>query len=117
MTVGFDKMTSNHELLMSLPFREGTGAITQDWAKPTREVDLINAPTWTPIASGLPVMAFNGVDQYLECDTLETADLDFTIEDYSLVGWVNWTDTASSEIIIARYELDETGVNPCGWEL
>ena len=114
MTGGFDKMSVNQELLMSLPFREGVGAITQDYAKPLREVDLINAPAWTTIASGLGVLAFDGgvSNQYLECDTLETVDLNFTTGDYSIFGWVNWTDTALSEIIIARYELDVDG-----WEL
>ena len=110
MTVGFDKMSVNQELLMSLPFREGTGAITQDYAKPLREVDLINAPAWTTIASGLGVLAFDGgvSDQYLECPGVETADLDFT-GDYSIVAWVNWKDTTQSEIVVGRYETEVDG--------
>ena len=118
MPVGFDKMSFNRDLRMYLPFREGVGAITHDYAKPHREVDLVNAPAWTTIASGLPVMAFDGVNQYLECDTLDTVDLDYTSEDYSIIGWVNWTDTGSSEIIIARYEVDDTPpvTFGTGWE-
>ncbi|GAG03281.1 unnamed protein product, partial [marine sediment metagenome] len=118
MTVGFDNMTFNQAMRMYLPFREGVGAITHDWAKETREVDLINAPTWTNLASGLPVMALDGVNQYLECSAANTVDLDYTSEDYSIVGWVNWTDTGNSEIIIARYEVDETPpvTFGTGWE-
>lgn len=107
--VGFNKMTFNQEMRMYLPFREGSGIITHDYAKETREIDLINAPTWTNLASGLPVMTLNGINEYMECDTLDTVDLDFTTGDYSIVCLVNWTDTGSSEIIVARYELDVDG--------
>ncbi len=109
-------MKFNQDMRMYLPFREGSGIITRDHAKATREIDLVNTPTWTNLASGLPVMALNGINQYMECSAANTVDLDFT-GDYSIIGWVNWTDTTASEIIIARYELDDTGVNPCGWEL
>jgi len=112
MTVHYDDIDVNEDILLDLPFREGTGAITQDVAKPHHSVDLIGAPTWTPLASNLMTLNMDGATQYLECQGADSADLDFTTHSYSIWGWLNWTVDDFSQIVIGRYELDQSG-----WEL
>jgi hypothetical protein len=58
------------------------------------------------------MLTFDGAGDYLEIDTVETADLNFITDDYSIVCWINWADTGTSEMIIGRYELDVSG-----WEI
>ena len=109
----YDDLSINESILLDLPFREGTGTITQDVAKPHHPIDLINTPTWTALGSGLMTLNLNGINEYLECDTADTGDLDFTSGDYSVGGWFNWADTVhDSQIIIARYEVSDSG-----WEV
>jgi hypothetical protein len=85
---GFDKEAINSQLLLGLPFVEGTGIITQDIAKPHHPVALTNTPTWTTLASGLQVLDFNAaIPEFLESPTVSTADLDFTSGDFSVAIW------------------------------
>jgi len=92
-----------------MPMREGSGAVTQDIAKPHHVVTLTNAPTWTTIACGLTVLAFDNINQYFQSAAAGTADLNFTSGDYSIVGWVNLTSSVSSNMVMARYALDVDG--------
>ncbi len=110
--VGFNNKSVNQNMLMSLPVREASGAVTLDYATPRREVGLVNTPTWTTLPSGLTVMEHDGVNQYLQCPAADTVDLNFITEDYSFLGWVNWVDTGMAEIVIGRY-----GVDLDGWEI
>jgi len=121
--ISYDKIPENEDILLDLPFREGTGTVTMDVAKPHHPVTL-NDPgggsfVWTSLPSGLMVMEFvtvgGGVGDgvYLGCDTAETVDLDFTSGDYSVSAWINWDSAGGqSEIIIGRY-----AVNVSGWEV
>jgi len=109
----YDSLISpRDDMLLDLPFREATGAITQDVAKPHHPVDLVGAPTWAPLASGLGTLDFDGDTQYLECAGADCADLDFTNHNYSIWGWFNWNIHEYSQILIGRYELSVSG-----WEL
>ncbi len=113
MTILYDSIGYNQEMLLDLPLREGTGAITQDVAKPHHVVSLINTPTWTVLDTGLMTLDLNGTSEYLECDGPVCTDLNFTSEDYSVGGWFNWTDSIhDSQILIGRYE-----VSVSGWEV
>jgi len=115
MTVFYDDINVNEDILLDLPFREGTGSITQDIAKPHHPVTLVGAPTWIPLVSNLMTLNFDGATQYLECPGADCADLDFTNDNFSIWGWFNWNATwpaDDSQIIIGRYELDNSG-----WEL
>ena len=124
MTVGFDNLAINRDLLMGLPFREGVGGvITRDEAKLRRALTM-NDPgggafTWGNLATGLPYLQFAAVGGgaadgvYLDCPAADTVDLDFTTGDYSLGGWINWDASGGwSEIIMGRY-----GVDLDGWEI
>jgi len=110
---GYDKIPEHEDMLLDLPFYEGGGTLTRDQAKPHhQDILLINAPAWTPVASDLGILAFDGVNQYLELANAACADLDFIAGDYSLGCWFNWTDDSGSQIIMGRYQLDVSG-----WEL
>jgi hypothetical protein len=113
--IGYDNLSVNMQMLLGLPFEEGTGAITRDIAKPHhQDIDLINTPTWASLASGLGVIQLNGTNEYLELASADSLDLDFTTEDYSIGGWVYWSSGDTSQIIIGRYDVD---VAFTGWEL
>jgi len=119
--ISYDKVPENEDILLDLPFREGVGTVTMDHAKPHHPMLMIDPGAgsfvWTTLASGLMVLEFSvaagpaGV--YLECDSTDTADLDFTSGDYSLGCWVKWAVAPEySQIVMGRYELDVSG-----WEL
>jgi hypothetical protein len=103
-------MHLNDNLLLSLPFREGTGSVlTHDEAKPHHLVTQIHAPVWTTLPSGLQVLDFDGAFDYLECQGADCADLDFTAGDFSLACWICPDDLSGTGIVMGRYELDVSG--------
>lgn len=119
---GYDDLPMNSDILLDLPFYEGTGTITHDVAKP-HHILTQHAPgggsfTWGNLVTGHPYLEFitagggatDGV--YLDCPTADTVDLDFIAGDYSIGGWINWTNVAASSLIAGRYELDVDG-----WEI
>lgn len=122
MTIGYDKVAVNHEMLLSLPFTEGTGAITHDISKAhhilTQHVSGgAGAFNWGNIVSGYPYIEFVRVDPdgaYLDCSNADTVDLEFTSGDYSVACWVNHRDTGhfKPKILVGRYEVDVGG-----WEV
>lgn len=112
---GYDNLDLNYRMLLDLPFNEGIGTVTRDIAKPHhQDVALagVGAPTWGKVAlSNANVLSFGG-NGYLECLAADTADLDFTSGDYSILCWVNPIDTSTSMNVAGRYCLDIDG-----WEL
>ena len=109
----YDSLGFNADILLHLPFREATGTITSDVAKPHHPILLMNAPTWTTLPSGLGTLTFDGINQYAKCLAANSVDLDFMAGDYSAFGWFNWTDLGGNpSIVIARYEVDVSG-----WEI
>jgi hypothetical protein len=110
--ISCDKTIIDQALALSLPFYEGAGVITQDIAQPHHPVALNGPPSWTPIASGLGTVEFNGATDYLDCLAADSADLDIIAQDYSIVGWINYQITGLSQIVIGRY-----GVDLDGWEV
>ncbi|GAG65721.1 unnamed protein product [marine sediment metagenome] len=68
MSVHYDALDINRDIVLDLPFREGIGTITHSVAKTHPEVRLINTPTWTPLDSGLGVLELNGTNEYLIAD-------------------------------------------------
>jgi len=110
--IGFDNYPINHQLLLSLPFEEMTGAITHDIAKPHHELTLSGTPaTWHSLASGFPYITFDGVADFLECPAVDSADLNFVAGDFSLVTWIN-ASPGGSDIIMAQGVVDVDG-----WEV
>lgn len=113
MTILYDSIGYNQGILLDLPLREGIGIVTMDVAKPHHVVNLINAPTWTALPSGLMTLNSDGLTEYMECAGAISADLNFMAGDYSIGGWFNWADSVhDSQILIGRYE-----VSVSGWEV
>lgn len=114
MVKGYDKIETNYEVLLDLPFNEGSGVLTRDIAKPHHQNITLLGSTWDKVAlSNTSVLNFDGVSDYLECLAANTVDLDFTNQDYSIGCWINWEDTGiAGEIVAGRYWLDHNG-----WEL
>ena len=105
----YDKIGYNSDVLLHLPFREATGTITQDIAKPHHPITLHLAPTWTTLGSGLGALTFNGTTQYAQCLPADCADLNFMAGDYSISAWINWSAGSTSQYIVNRYELNVSG--------
>ena len=110
-TRGFDSIPYNHELLLSLQFREGTGTLTQDWAKPHHPMTCVGAPAWDTLDSGLGVLTFDGDDDEVQCPGANSADLDLTTENFTLAAWAYHDNMSTSRVIMNRGTL-----NTCGWE-
>ena len=114
MSIGYDNKSINHQILLDLPFLEGSGTIcTHDQAKPHHPLTLISAPAWTILPSDLNVLTFDGAADYIEGSIATTGDLDFTSGDYSLGGWFYFaTGGPDDKTPLARFLLDNNG-----WEL
>ncbi len=110
--MNYDDVPFNREILLDLPFREATGIITQDVAKPHHPVALVNTPTWATLDTDLSVLSLNGANEYLQSLNADTADLGFTTGDYSVSVWLKWEDGEDSQIVMGRWEL-----NVGGWEV
>jgi hypothetical protein len=109
MHVKYDSIGYNSGILLDLPFTEGTGTLIHDVAKPHHTCVTQNGPTWTTLSTGKTAMTFDGINQYCEEEVMgSTADLDFTVGDYSLACWINWIP-ATTHIILGRYELFVSG--------
>ena len=113
MSLHYDSLPLNEDILLDLPFREGTGVITQDVAKPHHPITMVGDPTWTELDTGLTVLTLDGATQYLYSENDETEDLEFTDGDYSIGAWIKWqAGGEDSQIVIGRYQVDVGG-----WEI
>ncbi len=123
MTLHYDSVGYNREIVLDLPFREGTGGVTQDVAKPHHPMTMVDTGggsfVWTQLANGLMVMQFNAVGGgnddgvYLNSIAAITGDLNFTTGDYSVGCWFKWDSAGGySEILIGRYSTEVDG-----WDL
>ena len=115
MRRALDKARINEGLLLYIPYREMTGQVVRDHAKPHHPLTGHNL-TW---ASGPPITpsdigtaVFDGASTYIDSPAADTADLDFTTGDYSIAVWFYYQVTTMSQILIGRY-----GVDLDGWEL
>ena len=115
MVKGYDKIDLNYGVLLDLPFNEGSGIITRDIAKPHhQEVSLVGPPAWGKVAlSNTNVLVLNGATDYLECPAIDTVDLDFTSEDYSIGVWINWTSLGG---VTSSYIIGRGAVENDGWD-
>jgi len=115
MIPALDKARINHDLLLFVPYREMTGQVPMDRAKPHHPLTGHNL-TWasggvmTP--SNIPTCVFDGGTSYIDSPAADTADLNFTTGDYSIGLWFSYQVTGVSQILIGRY-----GIDLDGWEL
>ena len=71
--------------------------------------------TWVQGHTGQWLAVYNGTSSYMHLAHANTEALGITgglLDGYTIMGWINWTDTTQSEIVLGRYELDIGG-----WEL
>ena len=104
---GYDKYPLNSGILLDLPFREGTGLITHDMAKPHHIATLTGPPTWDTVGT-LGVLDFDGATEYLQVPGADTVDLDFT-GDFTLAAWVYPVYTVQPMVIMCRNTTDVDG--------
>jgi len=111
MSIGYDKLPINHEIVLDLTFEEMIRLLAHDRAKPHHIASLLgHAPVWGRVAlSDLGILEFNGISQYLEIPAVDSQDLDFT-GDFSLAAWIYPVYTASAMVIMCRNTTDG-----CGW--
>ena len=67
MSVHYDALAINRNIVLDLPLREGIGIITQDLAKPHHPITLHNTPAWTILDSHLGLLTLDGAAEYLRC--------------------------------------------------
>lgn len=83
----------NQGLLLDLRFKEGTGTITRDWAKPHHaNPTLAGTPAWTAggVGAKLQVLDFNAAHpDSVQCLAADTADLNFNPgSSYTAMVWI-----------------------------
>ena len=112
MMIGFDNIRYDHDLLLSLQFREGTAvSVTQDYAKPYHPMTMVGPPTWANLGNDLSVLEFNGTTAEITCPGADSADLDFTTSDFTVAVWAYHDDISTARVYMNRGTL-----NTCGWE-
>jgi len=114
---GYDNLGLNHGIVLDLPFREASGLITHDIAKPHHIATLTGPPTWTDVLtegigpSDLGILQLDGATQYLQIPGADTLDLDF-IGDFTIAAWVYPIYGAGAMVIMCR---NTTGID--GWAM
>lgn len=91
MTSGYDNWRPNQGMLLDLPFREGTGTITRDWAKPYHDpATLVGTPTWSAlVAHDQVVLDFTpGNPDRIVIAAAASTDLNFTGGAFSGAVWI-----------------------------
>lgn len=108
----YDKLPINTGIVLDLPHREAVGVKTYDISKSRINMDFSGAPVWTPLASRLQALTYDGLADFLECPAADSVALNFTNEDFTLLAWIYASATAASaDMIMGQNETDV-----CGWE-
>jgi len=100
------------DCLLDLQFREGSGLVTRDWAKPHhKDPTLTGAPSWATV-NGRNVLDFNSATpDFIQIAAADTGDLDFTSESFSIVFWFRKHTNTNFNLI------QRALVNTDGWRL
>lgn len=110
-----DKAALDHQLLLSVPYREMANQLTMDRARPHHPLqghNLTWSSGWPIVPSQIHLGVYDGASAYTDSPAADTVDLDFTTGDYGLAAWVFYQATALSQLVIGRYWTDLDG-----WEL
>lgn len=100
-----DKNPLYRNLVLSLPFREGTGTVlTHDVAKPRHPCTMTSSPPWSQLASGIWVLNFVRADpDYISIPAASSADLNFvTANNFSGAVWINQTHVAANRYFFSK---------------
>ncbi len=105
--VSYDTLDLHRGILLDLQFREGVGTVTtHDYAKAHHPMTLVDSPTWADVG-----LTFADIPDEITCPGADSADLNFTSGDFSLVVWAYPTDLGSAALFMNRGTL-----NTNGWE-
>lgn len=110
MAIGFDNYRPNQGLLLDLQFRETTGTLTQDWAKPYHlGATLTGPPTWAVLGNDLTYLSFNpATPDRIVILAANCTDLGFTTSSFSGGMWI-YPDAYGN-----RYVFDKSSAT-AGW--
>ena len=118
MSVGYDNLPINFQQLLSAPFREGvggTGDPTHDVAKPHHPLILRGATVaWGQVAlSNLTyIHLWPNSPDFIDCPALDTVDLDFIGDDFSMMCWIYPESLVGGRAIMYKGVQDNDG---WGW--
>jgi hypothetical protein len=106
----YDKLSLTDIIVLDLPHFEGEGLVVNDVSRYHHYMGLTNNPVWTQLVSGQQVLDYNGVNQYLQCPSANSINLNITSEDFTLMAWINENTGAAGEIMV------QGAVDVDGWE-
>lgn len=88
--LGSDNYRPNQGLLLDLQFRETTGTLTADWAKPYHAgATLTGAPAWAVLGNDLSYLSFDpGNPDRIIIAAAACTDLGFTATSFSGAMWI-----------------------------
>ena len=109
MSIGYDKLSTNSQILLDLPFDEGVGDFIHDLAKPHHQFATVGPPVWSVTAGGIGYLEFGGVADFLECLAADSLDVNFTTEDFTLMAWINNPLLGGAQLILNQGEVDVDG--------
>jgi len=115
MSVHYDALAINRNIRLDLPIREGVGTVTHSIARTKPLVTIVDSSgVWTTLDSYLGCLTLDGVADYLWSPAADTANLDFTSNEYSIAGWIYLGSggASMSQDLLSRFVL-----NANGWEL
>jgi len=110
MARGFDKYELQQGLELDLQMLEGTGTETKDWSKNAlHDPTLTGPPTWVQNGTGLNMLALSSLNpDFIEIAGIESTELDFTVEDFTLSIWV-YLETSLDVTLMCRGLQDTDG--------
>jgi len=111
MSVGYDKHSLNHQLVLDLPFEEMTGLVTYCRAQSNIVATLRGGPpTWQQFINGLQYLDFvPGTLDFLDAPGAASAGLDFTTGDFSVAVWARVDDLSANRMLLCRGLLNVDG--------
>lgn len=109
MSVGYDNLDINHNMVLDLPLFEAVGTVTRDYSKNHYVFTLTGVPAWYTLpATGIGMLDFTAATpDFLEAAIADVPDLDFTSEDFSMAFWIN-PDTLVGGLELYCHGLDAT---------
>lgn len=112
MTIGYDNLRTNQGMLLDLPFKETTGTVTADWAKPYHAgATLTGTPTWAVLGNDLTYLSFDPSNpDRVVIAAANCLDLGFTTSSFSGGMWI-YPDAYGNRFLYCKF----TAAGTEGW--
>jgi len=114
----YDSLALNDDIELDLSMLEATGSLLHDESKNHSMATMhsaIGTPLWLQTSASRFGIDLNRVyptldmQQYYDIPAADCKNLDFTSSDYSLAIWFYWSHTGSSQIVMGKYVVDNSG--------